>query len=61
MSDDSKDWCVLSLQKFPRELKKRLRMKALEKDVDLQVLCAKYLEAGLAREDSKAQASSNKR
>ncbi len=61
MNDDSKDWCVLSLQKFPRELKKRLRMKALEKDVDLQVLCAKYLEAGLAKDDSKPSSSSSKR
>jgi hypothetical protein len=61
MSDDSKDWCVLSLQKFPRELKKKLRMKALEKDIDLQILCAKYLEAGLAKDESKPSAASGKR
>jgi hypothetical protein len=60
MNDDSKDWCVLSLQRFPKELKKRLKMKALEKDVDLQALCAKYLEAGLAN-DSKPSAGSGKR
>jgi hypothetical protein len=61
MNDGPKDWCVLSLQKFPRELKKRLRMKALEKDVDLQVLCTKYLEAGLAKDDSKPSTGSSKR
>jgi hypothetical protein len=61
MSDDSKDWCVLSLQRFPKELKKRLKMKALEKELDLQVLCAKYLEAGLARDDPKPSAASGKR
>jgi hypothetical protein len=61
MNDDPKDWCVLSLQRFPRDLKKRLRMKAIEKDVDLQVLCAKYLEAGLAKDDSKPSAASSKR
>jgi hypothetical protein len=60
MNDDPKDWCVLSLQRFPRDLKKRLRMKAIEKDVDLQVLCAKYLEAGL-KDDSKPSAASSKR
>jgi hypothetical protein len=61
MNDDSKDWCVLSLQRFPRDLKKKLKMKALEKDVELQVLCAKYLEAGLAKEDSKPSPASGKR
>jgi hypothetical protein len=61
MNEDAKDWCVLSLQKFPRDLKKRLRMKALEKDIDLQVLCARYLEAGLAKDESKPSSSSNKR
>jgi hypothetical protein len=61
MNDDSKDWCVLSLQRFPKELKKKLKMKALEKDVDLQVLCAKYLEAGLAKDDSKPPTTSGKR
>jgi hypothetical protein len=61
MNDDSKDLCVLSLQKFPRELKKKLKMKALEKDIELQVLCARYLEAGLAKEDSKSSTGSGKR
>ncbi len=61
MNDDPKDWCVLSLQKFPRELKKRLRMKALEKDIDLQVLCAKYLEAGLVKDDLRPSTGSGKK
>jgi hypothetical protein len=61
MNDDSKDLCVLSLQRFPRELKKKLKMKALEKDIDLQELCAKYLEAGLAKDELKLSTSSGKR
>jgi hypothetical protein len=60
MNDGPKDWCVLSLQRFSKELKKKLKMKALEKDVDLQVLCSKYLEAGLAN-DSKPSTGSSKR
>jgi hypothetical protein len=61
MNDDSKDWCVLSLQRFPKELKKKLKMRALEKDIELQTLCAKYLEAGLAKDDSKPSTASAKR
>ena len=47
MPDDSQEWCVLSLQKFPKELRKRLKMKAAEKEIDLQNLCAKYLADAL--------------
>jgi len=61
MADDSKALCILSLQRFPKELKKRLKMKALEKDIDLQELCTKYLETGLAKDESKAPTSSGKR
>ena len=45
--------CVLSLQKFPRELKKKLKMKALEREIDLQELCTEYLESGLARDNTR--------
>ena len=58
MSDGQ--WCILSLQKFPRELRKKLKMKAAEREMDLQELCVKYLEAGLARDEVKL-ASSNKK
>lgn len=61
MADDSHQLCVLSLQRFPKELKKRLKMKALEKDIDLQDLCAKYLEAGLAKDESRSPTGSSKR
>lgn len=61
MPDESQERCVLSLQKFPRDLKKRLKMKAAEKEMDLQELCARYLEAGLAKEDSKSSTGSGKR
>ena len=47
MADDSREWGILSLQKFPKELKKRLKMKAVEREMDLQDLCAEYLAAGL--------------
>lgn len=53
-------WCILSLQKFPRELRKKLKMKAVERDIDLQDLCVKYLEAGLARDESKSLPSTKK-
>lgn len=61
MTENIQKFCVLSLQRFPRDLKKRLKMKALEKEVDLQDLCAKYLEAGLAKDGASPSTSSNKR
>jgi plasmid stability protein len=42
--------CVLSLQKFPKELKKRLKVRAAEREIELQELCAEYLRAGIERE-----------
>jgi hypothetical protein len=48
--DDSQGWCVLSLQKFPKELRKRLKMKAAEREIDLQDLCAEYLATGLDKD-----------
>jgi len=53
MADDQ--WCILSLQRFPRELRKKLKMKAAEREVDLHELCVRYLEAGLAKDESKPQ------
>jgi hypothetical protein len=50
MVDDSQETCVLSLQKFPKELRRRLKMKAAEREIDLKDLCAEYLEAGLDEE-----------
>ena len=47
MTDDSQEWCVLSLQKFPKSLRKRLKMKAAEREIDLKDLCAEYLAASL--------------
>jgi hypothetical protein len=58
---DAEGRCVLSLQRFPRDLKKRLKMKAAEREVDLQELCVRYLEAGLAKEESKPQNSSTRK
>jgi hypothetical protein len=55
MADDQ--WCILSLQKFPRELRKKLKMKAAEREIDLHELCVKYLEAGLAKDESKTSIS----
>ncbi|MGO9865579.1 MAG: hypothetical protein ACLPLR_18375 [Terriglobales bacterium] len=51
MADDLQEICVLSLQKFPKELKKRLKLRAVERDIELQKLCAEYLRAGIERED----------
>jgi len=48
-TDESSESCVLSLQSFPRDLKKRLKMKAAEREIDLKDLCAEYLEASLER------------
>jgi hypothetical protein len=58
MADDRK--CVLSLQNFPRELKKKLKMKAAERETDLQDLCVKYLADGLVRDESKVATSAKK-
>jgi len=57
---DPEGRCVLSLQKFPRELKKRLKMKAAESEIDLQELCVKYLERGLANEPKTSTAANKK-
>ena len=56
MPSDPRDFCVLSLQKFPKELKRKLKMKAAERDIDLQHLCAQYLQAGLDKEESEKPA-----
>jgi hypothetical protein len=58
---DPEAWCILSLQKFPKELKKRLKMKALEREVDLQDLCVKYLEMGLAKDEPRASTAAYKK
>jgi hypothetical protein len=47
MTDDSRETCVLSLQKFPKELRKRLKIKAAEREIDLKDLCTEYLESAL--------------
>jgi hypothetical protein len=36
-------------------------MKAAEKEIDLQELCARYLEAGLTKDESKPSTGSGKR
>ena len=59
MADDQ--WCILSLQKFPRELRKKLKMKAAEREMDLHELCVEYLEAGLAKGESKTSVSSTRK
>jgi hypothetical protein len=58
---DPAEWCVLSLQKFPRALKKRLKMKAAEREIDLQELCVKYLETGLAKDELRTPITANKK
>jgi hypothetical protein len=58
--DDSQEWCVLSLQKFPKELRKRLKMKAAEREIDMQELCAGYLAAALNDDQSERQNKSKK-
>ena len=52
---------MLSLQKFPRELKKKLKMKAAEREIDLQELCVRYLETGVAKDEPKSATSANKK
>ena len=59
MADDQS--CVLSLQKFPRELRRKLKMKAAEREIDLHELCVKYLESGLAKDESKMPTSPPKK
>ena len=58
---DAEGRCVLSLQRFPRELKKRLKMKAAEREVDLQELCVRYLETGLAKDEPKTPTATGKK
>jgi hypothetical protein len=50
--DDSQESCVLSLQKFPKSLRKRLKMKAAEREIDLKDLCAEYLATALDADQS---------
>jgi hypothetical protein len=58
---DPEGRCVLSLQKFPRELKKKLKMKAAERELDLQELCVKYLEAGLTKDEPRTPTAASKK
>jgi hypothetical protein len=57
---DSQESCVLSLQRFPKELRKRLKMKAAEREIDMKDLCAEYLAAGLD-DDQSERPSKNKK
>jgi hypothetical protein len=52
MAGDSPEviFAPLNLQKFPKDLRRRLNMKAKEKEIKLWELCAQYLEDGLKRE-----------
>jgi hypothetical protein len=59
MADDQS--CVLSLQNFPRELRRKLKIKAAEREIDLQTLCVRYLESGLAKDDPKTQTAQQKK
>lgn len=61
MADDSQETCVLSLQKFPKELRRRLKVKAAEREIDLKDLCAEYLETALAEEESERPSKSQDR
>ncbi len=36
-------------------------MKALEREIDLQELCVKYLETGLAKDESRTSTAANKK
>jgi hypothetical protein len=36
-------------------------MKAAEREIDLQELCVKYLEAGLAKDEPRTSTSANKK
>ena len=49
--DSPETFVALNLQKFPKDLRRRLNMKAKEKEIKLWELCARYLEDGLTRED----------
>ena len=59
MADDQH--CILSLQRFPRELRRKLKMKAAEREMDLHELCVEYLEIGLAKDSSKTVPASAKK
>jgi len=56
--DDSQ--CVLSLQRFPKELRKRLKVKAAEREIDLQELCVQYLAAGLDQDEAERPSKSKR-
>lgn len=44
---------VLNIRKFPTELRKKLRIKALSRDLDLRDLVIEYLQQGLERDRTK--------
>ena len=55
MPDDSKKWCVLNLRKFPYDLRKRLHIRAANEENEIYDIVARYVRAGLDREDAEEQ------
>jgi len=53
MADDLPEFSVIKAENCPKELKKRLKIRALERDVDLQDLIIEYCREGLDREAEK--------
>ncbi len=55
MPDDTEQWCVLNLRKFPCDLRKRLHIRAAHEENEIYDIVARYVRAGLDREDAEEQ------
>jgi len=51
-NDDASEPQIIKAENCPKDLKKRLKMKALERDMDLQDLILEYCEKGLEKDDA---------
>ena len=60
MADDSSKG-VLNIRNFPAQLRRRLKIRALEREMDLQDLVKEYLTAALEKDESQKQPPRSKR
>ncbi len=58
VDDDSSDLTTLKAENCPKELKKRLKLKSVEREIDLQDLILEYCRKGLDQEDGDKQPKS---
>jgi hypothetical protein len=52
VDDDHSEPQIIKAENCPKDLKKRLKMKALDREIDLQDLILEYCQQGLERDEA---------